>query len=200
MLGWLLTPHGAWGVCQWNATTSGLEDWRREDKEVYLQHQKCPRAFGAGKSLLGQEEEGKLKMKPAEDRAGLVPGGKEERLITFLCCHHASSRRGGCPAEMAPPGIGSWQVEQEAGSKTRPTGSPCESRSDGSYVPNLGSTLCQRARCRAELERHEMGQNVHFRGFYKPGSKDFCLGLTSHDIFSLSPDLAWEMVWTHLHK
>ena len=46
-----------------------------------------------------------------------------------------------------------------------------------------------------------MGQNEHFRGFYKPGSKkDFCVGLTSHDIFRVSPDLAWEVVWTHSHK
>lgn len=125
--------------------TQPLLAWRIGNgriKKVCLQHQKHRTAFGAGKSLLDQEEEGKLKMKPA----GLVPGGKEERLNIFLCSHHASGRRGGCPAEMPPPGIGSWQVEQEAGGETRPTGSPCfqgcESLSDGTYIPDLGSTLC----------------------------------------------------------
>lgn len=41
------------------------------------------------KSPRPQEEEGKLKMKP---EAGLVPGGKEERLNMFLCSHEEAAQ------------------------------------------------------------------------------------------------------------
>lgn len=59
----------------------------------------------------------------AQGEGSRIQGRSGPRRKGWKCFSALSMQLRSCLAEMSPPGISSWQVEQEFGSKTSPAGS-----------------------------------------------------------------------------